>query len=534
MANILDCVVVGYNDVSFDDLLERTAPSRKYSGGYRHLIVNSLPFRGQRVKYFDLLNSIIESATGVRGRYHVAKMPNLGACYLVNFLRKRGLNAELINFFNDERDTFRDLLSHSPMVVAITTTFYFEARPIQEISRFVREHSPSSRVVVGGPHIFNICNDNPPSIRDGLLRDLGADDFILDSQGELTLSRLCSDLQRIHPEPDRIPNVIHRINDGTFKWGPREIENNDMDRNAIDWEGFEETLLVPTVQMRTARSCAYKCAFCRYPVMAGALNLASIETIERELDALCRIGVRTILFIDDTFNIPLMRFKDICRLMTRKRYGFQWFSYFRCANADRECFDLMADSGCAGVFLGIESGDDRVLKTMNKVATVTKYAQGIAELKARDIITYASFIVGHPSETDESANNTFAFVDETAPTFYCLETFFYDPKVPIANRAGEFGLKGSGYAWSHNTMDWQRASDLVEEGYGKIRGSTVVPLYSFDLWSVAYLLGQGFTREQITEFLKIASGMLVRGIKSDNVDTTLDEARLVAAVQKSS
>jgi len=37
-------------------------------------------------------------------------------------------------------------------------------------------------------------------------------------------------------------------------------------------------------------------------------------------------------------------------------YGFNWFSYFRCSNSDEEAIDLMARSGCKGVFLGIESG----------------------------------------------------------------------------------------------------------------------------------------------------------------------------------
>jgi p-methyltransferase len=533
MPRVIDCVVVGYNDLAFDDLLERTRPSRTYSGGYRHLIVNSVPFRGRRVKYFDLLNASVETATGVRGRYHVAKMPNLGVCYLVNFLRRQGLEAEFVNFFNDEREHFRDLLSQSPVTVAITTTFYFEAQPIREIVRFVREHSPATKVVVGGPHVFNICSDYPADAWDALLREMEADLFVFDSQGELTLARLCQDLRRANPEPGRVPNVIHRTADDTFEWSAREIENNEMNQVAVDWNWFDRRFLTPTVQTRTARSCAYKCAFCRYPVMAGGLDLASLDTIERELDCLARAGVRNLLFTDDTFNIPLKRFKDICRLMTRKGYGFNWYSYFRCANADDECFDLMAGSGCAGVFLGIESGDDRVLKEMNKVATTAKYLRGVTELNARNIMTYASFIVGYPSETDESAENTIAFIEEAKPTFYCLETFFYDPKVPIATRANEFGLKGAGYSWTHQSMDWRRASEIVEQGYRRITQSRVVPLYSFDLWSIAYLLGQGFTRAQVDDFLKIASGLLVRGVDTDRVDTVEDEARLVAMVQPS-
>jgi radical SAM PhpK family P-methyltransferase len=518
----IDCIVVGYNDSSFDALLQRNEPMRERSGGYRHLLVSSVPYRGRRVRYGDLLNSVRREALGTADTLHVAKMPNLGVCYLVSFLRRRGLRAEHVNFFNEERGRFRDMLAEGAASVAITTTFYFDAEPIREVVDFVRRYSPSTKVIVGGPHIFNVCTDNPPDEQDRLFTDMGADVFVFDSQGELTLGRICMALRQAAPELATIPNVIERAADGRFRRGGREAENNDMDSNAVDWTLFDPSFLGPTVQTRTARSCAYKCAFCRYPVMAGSLNLESLPVIEAELDTLRDLGVEYVLFIDDTFNIPLQRFKEICRLMIRKRYPFRWFSYFRCANSDRESFDLMAQSGCAGVFLGIESGDDRILKAMNKVATVEKYRDGIRELNARDIMTYASFIIGHPPETDETARNTLAFIDEARPTFYCLETFFFDPKVPIGARAFEFGLKGRAYAWRHRTMDWRRASELVEEGYRTITGSTVVPLYSFDLWSIAYLLGHGVSRAQITRFLDITARMLIGGMDGRAAPVALD------------
>lgn len=529
MAEIVDCVVVGYNDTAFADLLRRTEPSKAVSGGYRHLLVSSLAFRGERVKYPELLNATLEAATGTPSRFHVGRMPNLGAITLVSFLRRRGLEAELVNFYNEDKELFRQLLAARPHAVAITTTFYFEAQPIREIVDFVREHSPSTRVIVGGPHVFNICTDHPPRLQDVLFREMGADIYVFDSQGELTLSRVCRELRRPRPDLSSIPNVIHTTDGGaTFVRAGREVENNDMEENTVDWSTFDAGFLAPTVQTRTARSCAYKCAFCRYPVMAGALNVTAVETVEREMRYLHSIGVTHLLFIDDTFNIPRTRFKEICRMMIRNRFNFRWFSYFRCANADPECFDLMAESGCAGVFLGIESGDDRVLKAMNKIATTDRYRDGIGRLNERGIISYASFIIGHPGETEETARSTLAFIDEVRPTFYCLESFFFDPKVPIAARAGEFGLTGRAYAWKHDGMDWRRAAELVAEGYRTIGGSTVVPLYSFDLWSIAYLMGQGVPLEQIKSFLAIAAEMLVQGVDNDTPSYPHLEERLVS------
>ena len=535
MAEMIDCVVVGYNDTTFSDLLRRTELSKEVSGGYRRLLVSSLSFRGERVKYPELLNATLEAATGTPSRFHVGRMPNLGAITLVSFLRRRGLRAELVNFYNEDKEQLRQLLAERPNAVAITTTFYFESQPIREIVDFVREHSPSTRVIVGGPHIFNICTDHAPRLQDVLFREMAADIYVYDGQGELTLSRICQELRRPNPDLASIPNVIHTTDGGaTFVRSGREVENNDLEENTVDWSSFDASFLAPTVQTRTAISCAYKCAFCRYPVMAGALKVMGVDAVEREMRYLHSIGVTHLLFIDDTFNIPKARFKDICRMMIRNNFNFRWFSYFRCANADAECFDLMAESGCAGVFLGIESGDDTVLKAMNKIATADKYRDGIRRLNERGIISYASFIIGHPGETEETARNTLAFIDEVKPTFYCLESFFFDPKVPIGARAAEFGLTGRAYAWKHDGMDWRQAADLVAEGYRTIKGSTVVPLYSFDLWSVAYLMGQGVPLEQIKSFLAIAAEMLVAGANNLNPYYPEYEERLVSVFRPAS
>lgn len=124
-------------------------------------------------------------------------------------------------------------------------------------------------------------------------------------------------------------------------------ENNSLDENAVDWGAFPDEEFGATIQTRTARSCAFKCSFCNYPGRAGALTLAGLDVIEREFDSMLALGdVQNVVFIDDTFNVPFPRFKEICRMMIRKKYPFNWFSYFRCINSDEEAAELMAESGC--------------------------------------------------------------------------------------------------------------------------------------------------------------------------------------------
>ena len=511
----LDCVVVGYYEEPVDELLSSARDMRDHSGGYRHLLANTVPFRGKRVRYPELLNAGLREATGRTFDYHVGRLPNLGACHLTSFLHKRSFDVALVNFFNQDQEEFRRLLASSPRAVAITTTFYFSSSPIAHLVKFIREHSPSTKIIVGGPHIYHLCSDYPEPIQNLMFAQMGADVYVFDSQGELTLSRICAALREPSQDLSAVPNLIYTRDNVSFHRTPREIENNDMDEGSIDWSFFPADLLRPAVQLRTARSCAYKCAFCRYPILAGDLNLMSLEAVEREFEYLKETGVTHLLFIDDTFNIPKNRFKDLCRMMIRRQFNFKWFSYFRCANADDEVFDLAARSGCTGVFLGIESGDNRMLKEMYKTATVEKYTYGLNKLREHGIFSYASFIIGFPGETEESAENTLRFIDEARPTFYCLESYFHDKKVPIADRAQEFGLTGSSYAWKHNTMDWRRASELVASGYHRITGSIPVPLYCFDLWTIGYLMGQGLSLDYIEGFLRLGAEMLIGGMDAE-------------------
>ncbi len=528
----IDCVVVGFYEMPVDSLIASSMKTQKHNGTYRHYLANTLYIDGKRLSYPQFLNRVLTSATGESSRLHVAEVPNLGACYLTSYLRKRGYKAELVNFVNHDKEQFKQLLEQNPRAVALTTTFYFDHQQIQALVDFIREYNEDTVIIVGGPHIFNVVNDYDEAAQDMLFSLMDADVYIYSSEGELTLSRVCSALRESQPDLSSIPNLIFSDDGETWRRTKVERENNDLDENAIEWAGFDADFLVPTVQTRTARSCAFKCAFCRYPFNAGELVHMSLEQIERECDYLSSIGVKQLLFIDDTFNIPLERFKDLCRLFIRKQYHFRWFSYFRCANADEEAFDLLAEAGCCGVFLGIESGSLPVLRAMNKGATPEQYKQGIQSLNERGIITFCSLVIGFPGETEETVRETFRFVEESRPTFYCIELFFCDPKAPVGLRRREFGLTGSGYSWKHSSMDWKQATAWVEEGYKTIRGSTILPLYSFDIWSVAYLMGKGFGLNSIKEFLNISSEILVKGLYEPAPDTSAEERRAITVFRQ--
>lgn len=510
MSDRLDCLVIGYNDPPFADH-ERRVMSRDESFPDRRIFMRDhLALDGVRMPYMEAINHLVNQApTGPSDNYyHVGEVANLAAVYLASFLSGRGFSAEFTSLFRQERPRIARLLHGSdPRVVAITTTFYMTATPVTEIVGFVREHNPRCRVVVGGPLIDNLVNDLDPDTLAEMFEWMDADAYVHDSQGEATLVEVVRAVRAGRPL-DEVNNVF--VNSGgRFAMTRRRPENTPVEDGMIDWTSVDDADLGNTVQTRTARSCAFKCSFCDFPARAGALSLAGVDAVERELRQLAERGVGHVIFIDDTFNVPAPRFKELLRMMIRNRFPFRWYSFFRASSArDDETYDLMAESGCGAVFLGIESADDGVLKLMHKSATTAAYHASIERLHARGIVTFASFVVGFPGETAQTVRNTVDFLNEAAPRFFRAEPWWYNHRSPIHQQAEALGITGQGYHWQHATMNIDGACDALDTIVGEVTESIWIPTYNFDFWALPYLFGKGFTAEQVTGFLSSAQRLM--------------------------
>jgi radical SAM PhpK family P-methyltransferase len=507
MDNRLDCLIIGYNDVSFAQQEQRVIDRGRHDPERGMFMRDHLLLNGRRLPYMDAVNDILRRAgkIGADDYLHGGEVPNLAACYLASFLVSRGLSAEMVSLFNCEQDRITDLLAtRRPRTVAITTTYYIMPYPVAEITQFIRERMPDTQIIVGGPLVSNMLADLDADGRDEVFSWMGADIYVRESQGEDTLALLAAAV-RDGTDLRDVPNVYLPAADGRFRFTRARPEANAMDQCVVNWDLFAGSGLGATVHTRTARSCAFKCAFCDYPVRAGELTLASVEAIERELRQLDRLGVTQMVFIDDTFNVPGPRFKELCRMMARNDFGFRWYSFFRAATArDQETYDLMAASKCGAVFLGIEAGDDQILKNMHKVATVDRYRFGIEQLSERGIATFASFISGFPGETEQTVQSTIDFINSTQPTFFRTEPWWYNHRSPIHRQAEEFGLTGREYEWRHNTMDTRGAVDACQALFDNVSGSLWMPGYNFDFWALPYLFGKGIGLPEVVEFHRLA------------------------------
>jgi radical SAM PhpK family P-methyltransferase len=516
-AQRLDCVTIGYYEPEFGEYERIIRQLGEDSEAYRDLKFSFVDLGGRKLTYAGLLSEAYRRADGradAEDEFKSGDIPNLAAVYLTSYLRRRGFRARYINLFLYEKEKLQSYMAEDPLCVAITTTFYSLNFPAIEIVRGIREHNQETCIVVGGPLVANHVRRYPPDELLIALDDIGADVYVIDSQGEHTLALIVQCL-REGGDLSRVPNIIYRTAAGRLEQTPATPEDNSLDENYIDWGLFGDEPLGPTLQTRTARSCAFNCSFCAYPTRAGKLTLAHLDTLERELDSMRDIGgVKNVVFIDDTFNVPLPRFKDICRLMIRKNYNFNWFSYFRCSNSDGEAVELMARSGCKGVFLGIESGSPAILKNMNKHAATEQYRQGIGLLRQHGIMTFGSFITGFPGETAETVQETIDFIRETKVDFYRSQIWYCEPGTPIYDQKEKFGIDGEGFNWEHATMDSLEAMDHIDRMFLTIEESSWLPQWSFDFWIIPYVLGKGLPLDRFKSLVASSNRMLKLEIAS--------------------
>ncbi len=505
MKKTIDCLLVGHNEMDFAEYEKTIRNMGINSGAYRDLNLNFVLYNNMPYTISEIFNIFYyqDKGTGDPTQFfNVAESFSAAIAYLGTYLWRRGYTFDFVNSFQyGKAELAKKLSNENILTIAVTTTLYVSALPIIEIIDFIRTYNSTAKIIVGGPFVSTSVRTLVPEELEYLFQTtIGADVYVNSSQGEAALVSIIDALKNNLPL-ENINNLYYKTNKG-IKSTPVLRENNKLSENMVEWDLFNETV-GEYVNIRTAISCPFSCSFCGFPQHAGQYQTAEVEAVERELKQLNRIKtIKSVHFCDDTFNTPAQRFKNILRMLIKNKFGFKWHSYFRCQFVDREMVELMKESGCEGVFLGIESGNDQILKNMNKKAFTHKYLEGIERLKEYEIVTFGNFIIGFPGETEKTVQDTVHFIERSGLDFFRTQLWYCEPITPIWKERERYKLRGESFEWSHATMDSKKACDLIEEVFLAVKKSTWVPQYNFDFDNFWHLVHRGMTIDQVNHFLK--------------------------------
>jgi anaerobic magnesium-protoporphyrin IX monomethyl ester cyclase len=518
MSKMIDCFFIGHNEMDFLEYEKSVREMGIHSGAYRDLsknfiLYNNIPYHISEV--FNILGcKHSQFEKGIKP-LTMGDTFNLAIAYMGTFLHRRKLFFDYVNAFRDEKEILAEKLAGGNILtIAVITTLYVSVLPILEIVEFIKKYNNTAKIVIGGPFISNQVRALTPSELEYVFKSINADIYVNSSQGEAALVRLIEALKNNLPLAG-IENIYYKENGG-FQQGTFLREDNRLSENMVNWELFSDRIN-EHINVRTSISCPFSCSFCGFPEHAGQYQTVGVNEIEKELNLVAKSGkVRSVQFIDDTFNVPVKRFKEILKMMIKNSYSFRWHSHFRCQFADREMVELMKESGCEGVFLGIESGSDNILKIMSKASTAQQYIKGIEFLKDCGILTYGSFIIGFPGETDESIQETIKFIKESGIDFFRTQLWYCDTMTPILKEREKYDINGSNFEWRHATMDSKMASDITDEIFLSIEDPLWIPQYNFEFDGLFHLLHRGFSMGQVKNFIRAFN----KGIKEKLIATS--------------
>jgi len=510
----IDAIIIGQSEIMRYEEYSRLPIDRIHL--FRDLVyLRMVHLNGRFMSHLDVINlvrfgKVFSEGTDEERRklLSIWNLPGLSSLLVASAARHEGFNVKVINNFDSEFDRFVDYYDSQsvPPLVGISTTFYLGYSEVKRLTKQLRKHDPDMKIVLGGAFANEQTINSTVEEFESPMRKFGVDYVLHAFNSDEDFPALLRAHQHRAGFP-QVSNLAYFNHSGEFQSTPKVWKNPTLNSRPMLWKEVDLSFVNRTVQLRAASGCPFACAFCSYPETAGGHFAMELQLIEQQLRDIQSLGfVDRIIFIDDTFNVPIRRFKEILKIL--KKFNFEWFSFLRVQYVDEEVGRLMSESGCRGVYLGVESANDKVLQNMNKKVTREKFLRGMDHLKRFGITTFVAFVIGFPGETQETIDENITFLNGCDVDFYSTKEFYYMPHTRVHAAREKYGLTGMGNKWAHNTMDSQTAADMKTYMFRNVKSSIFIDPDT-SLWYLAYLYDQGFSFDQIKSCQRIMNDMML-------------------------
>ncbi len=332
------------------------------------------------------------------------KRPPLGIGYLISILKKRGHNV----YFSDEYLCPSDIIEsdflsknniHYVGIYANTICYSSTLKMFYNLQKKREKKEWLGKIIVGGPHTSVGYNEIPEFV-----------DHIVIGEGEISL-----------------PEILEDVTKERIVYGKKVQDLNSLPSPA--WEEFifrpytwrhNWSKVYPLYTMNTSRGCPFNCQFCSVKSIWGkTYRYMTAERILEDILFLIKYyGAKGIYFREDHFTLNKKRTIEFCELLLEKGIKIDWFCETRVDQlGDYEYQKLMKDAGCKVFYIGVESGSQRMLDFYQKGETVEQFINAFDKAKKVGIKTYASFIVGFPTETEEDKKETLMLKKRIKPDY---------------------------------------------------------------------------------------------------------------------
>ena len=311
------------------------------------------------------------------------------------------------------------------------------------ICSVIKEKNPNTKFVIGGPH---------SSLVKKQLLKYNLFDAINIGEGIESFPLMVNDILNDVPF-HRANNIIYngRIN---FSKSPKPLISMNnyplpsnssklIDLDKYDTSGFlahNGMLNTPIALIQTSIGCNHNCSFCSIPQIYNYRRLISLERIYEEFIHYYKIGIKLFHIVDDTFSDPFDRPLELSNLLknTFKQGMIEWVFNIRADNQINRYldsfkgnkfsklvwyFNQLSKSGCKGISIGVETGDELLLNTLNKKIRLSCVSLLTDAAKESGLGVKWYLMVGLPGQNWDSIFKTVNFLNKSLPTGLAVSFF---------------------------------------------------------------------------------------------------------------
>lgn len=362
--------------------------------------------------------------------------PPLGTLYAAALLRQHGLSVALFDtMLDDPERAFRGALArHRPSVVAIyEDNFNFLSKMcltrMRQVAFGMMEAAREAGAIV-------IANGSDASDRANEYLERGFDCVLL-GEAEQTLLEVVRECvgNASRAAPGRVPLALAEALPGIMFRDPASgrvirtpvralLRNLDQlpfpARDLVDvgryrelWQSAHGYFSLNAV---ASRGCPFRCNWCAKPIYGNSFHTRSAESVAREMCELKeKFGAEHIWFADDIFALGPSWSIQLARAVDRQNAAVPFKMQSRVDLMTREAVDALRRAGCNEVWMGVESGSQRILLAMDKGTSVDEILVARENLRRSRIRACFFLQFGYPGETWQDIEETVRLVRRTRP-----------------------------------------------------------------------------------------------------------------------
>jgi len=352
--------------------------------------------------------------------------PPLGLLYLSSHLKRKGVRVGVFDgTFRTIEDFSNTLERERPPIVGIAVNLMTKRNALTMIAIARRR---GAKVIIGGP--------DPPHHAASYL-DAGADVVVI-GEGEQTLEELVEVLRLPNPDLSPIAGIVFKAADGAVVRTPARALLPDLDsqphpdRDAIDLpmylNAWRERHGVGTVSLITARGCPYTCTWCSRSVFGETHRRRSVAHVADEVEAIVdRYHPERLWYADDVFAIHRHWTISYAQELERRKIRLPFECISRAERIDDDVAGALASLGCFRVWIGSESGSQRILDAMKRKVSVDQVQDTAARLRRHGIEIGMFIMLGYDGEQMADLRATVDHLKHTSPDVF-LTTVSYPIK----------------------------------------------------------------------------------------------------------